>query len=541
MRLFVLSLFGALTCSTAAIACPALNMSQGATTFGMDQLGAPQSVSLTAGGENQLDQCGLGMLGFGQFRSAPDYSFVVSGGAAQDVVLAVTSECDATMLVNTADGQWHFNDDANGNLDPRLVVPAGAALDGQVDVWLGTFNGGECAATLNIAQAGVEMPVAPPMAVEQPSGDALALVTPPPAMPSFPAPVIPTPEAPVQTQTPQPVPVQPVPAPQFVPAPQPVVPPPQPVPAPQAIVPPQPVPVPAPIPVPPPAPVPAAVCPNPNIVGPSLTLTGGQLMSPQAYVAQVGGQHEVSNCAGIDGWGYANEAPSFTLFMSQMNGYTFSAETTTECDPTLIIRDAYGQWYFNDDGPNGLQPRLEIDGNSLNGRVDIWVGAFGNSACQGTITFRTVSAAPAPQPPVTPVGGCPNPGMQGIPVQTTGQALYSPTDYALVAGGPTDLSTCGLPVSGWGWFSAQPSYSFFLSGMQEYGRLEIEGESTCDTVMLVRTPNGSWYFDDDSNGNLNPLINLTDTFGLNGRLDVWMGSYNGTTCNASIELETWYN
>lgn len=524
MRLFALSLFGTLACSTAAIACPELNLAQGATTL---DLASPQSVSLTAGGDNRLDQCELGMLGYGQFRSAPDYSFVVGDPAAEDVVLAVTSECDAAMLVNTADGAWHFNDDANGNLDPRLVVPAGAALDGQVDVWLGTFAGGECAATLNIAQSGAELPVAPPtVSAPLPGSEALTLVTPPPAMPA-PAPVVPAPapEAQVQTQTPPPAPV---PAP--MPAPAPI-----PVPAPQAV----PAPVPAPIPVPPP--VPAAICPNPSIIGPSLTLAGAQLLSPQAYVAQVGGQHDISGCAGIDGWGSANEAPSFTLFLSQMDGYLFSAETASDCDPTLILRDAYGQWFFNDDGPNGLQPLLEVDGGSLNGRVDIWVGGFGGSSCQGTITFRTVSAAPPPPPPMNSVAGCPNPGLQGIPVQTTGSALYSPTDYALVAGGTTDLSTCNLPVSGWGWFSAQPTYSFFLSGMQEYGRLEIEGESACDTVMLVRTPNGSWYFDDDSNGNLNPLINLTDTFALNGRMDVWVGSYNGSSCNATIELETWYN
>jgi len=381
MRLFALSLFGTLACSTAAIACPELNLAQGATTL---DLASPQSVSLTAGGDNRLDQCELGMLGYGQFRSAPDYSFVVGDPAAEDVVLAVTSECDAAMLVNTADGAWHFNDDANGNLDPRLVVPAGAALDGQVDVWLGTFAGGECAATLNIAQSGAELPVAPPtVSAPLPGSEALTLVTPPPAMPA-PAPVVPAPapEAQVQTQTPPPAPV---PAP--MPAPAPI-----PVPAPQAV----PAPVPAPIPVPPP--VPAAICPNPSIIGPSLTLAGAQLLSPQAYVAQVGGQHDISGCAGIDGWGSANEAPSFTLFLSQMDGYLFSAETASDCDPTLILRDAYGQWFFNDDGPNGLQPLLEVDGGSLNGRVDIWVGGFGGSSCQGTITFRTVSPRPAGHP-----------------------------------------------------------------------------------------------------------------------------------------------
>jgi hypothetical protein len=491
MRLFSITLFGALVCSTAAVACPALNMSQGATTYETSQLASPVAVGLAAGGENRLEQCGLGALGFGQFRSVPDHSFMLAGASGPDVTLAVTSGCDAAMLVNTADGQWHFNDDGNGNLDPRLTIPAGAPLDGQVDVWIGTFAGGGCEATLNITHDAAALPMS------QPGGGGGA--------------------APV---APEPLPAQP-PAPQGETA--------------QA---PQPAPVPAPV----PAPLPTATCPNPEMVGPSLNVTGQELMSPQAYVAQVGAGHEVEGCPGIEGWGYADEAPSFTLYMSRMNGMRFTAEMVSDCDPTMILRDATGQWHFNDDGPNALQPQLQVGGAALNGRVDIWVGSFGGSTCEGTIVFRTAAtAAPATPPAGGGAAGCPDPSLQGAVVNTTGSSLYSPTDYTLTAGGGQDLSACGLPVSARGFVSAAPAYSFFLSGMADYGRLEIEGESNCDTVMLVRTPDGQWHFDDDSNGNLDPLINVTNTGMLDGRVDVWVGTYGGGTCPATIEMETWRN
>ncbi|WP_284266327.1 hypothetical protein, partial [Roseicyclus amphidinii] len=175
MRLFCLSLFGALACSSAAMACPGLNMSSGAVTYDAGQLATAQSVSLTAGGENRLEQCGLGNLGYGQFRSVPDHSFVVAGSVPAGLTLAVNSDCDAAMLVNTADGLWHFNDDGNGSLDPRIDIPAGAALNGQVDVWVGTFAGGDCAATLQLAQQGAPLPMAPPS-----GGGGLAGVSPPP-------------------------------------------------------------------------------------------------------------------------------------------------------------------------------------------------------------------------------------------------------------------------------------------------------------------------------------------------------------------------
>ncbi|BDW84976.1 hypothetical protein [Roseicyclus marinus] len=502
MRLLVFTLLAGLAGTTAAVACPAMNMSQGATNLGAGQLASPMNVMLSAGGENRLDQCGLGMLGFGQFRSAPDYSFVVEAGFPQDVVLAVTSDCDAAMLVNTADGQWHFNDDANGNLDPRLTIPAGAALEGQVDVWLGTFAGGDCAASLTLAQADAAPPVSAPSTGPAPGAN--VATTMPPPLPGTPAPIVPQPQMPQTVQTPQPVPV----------------------------------PVPVPAPAPAPMPVPVAICPNPNMVGPSLTLVGAQLLQPQAYMATVGGPHDLSGCPGIDAWGSATEAPSFTLYLSQMAGFQLTTDIASDCDPTLLMRDAFGQWHFNDD-TNGLQPQLVVDGASLNGKVDIWVGGFGSSACQGTITFRTASTMP--QGGGMMMGGCPNPSMQGVPVSTTGSALYSPTDYFTTASGSQQLSACGLPVFSTGYFNAQPNFSFFLSGMQEYGRLEIEGEASCDTVLLVRTPDGQWFLDDDSNGNLNPRLDLTNMFMLNGRVDVWVGSYSGTSCPATIELETWHS
>lgn len=505
MRVVALGLIGVLSAGTAAWACPDVGLSAEAVGYDGTALAQVQTRALTAGGAHALQGCDMAALGFGRFGAAPDHSFVVSDQTTDDVVLAVTSDCDASLLVHGADGRWRFNDDGNGNLDPRLTLAAGAALNGTVDVWVGSLNDDGCPATLQIAQAAVAAPITPfsrgPIsAVPLGAVDPSAL-------------------QPVQAQAPMPAPL-PMPAP--MPAPIPV-------------------PVPVPIPAPVPAPVPAAICPNPNLVGPSLTVTGPQLVAPQAYVAQIGGNHSIDGCPGITGYGMAYEAPSFTLYMSQMDGYQFTAETTSDCDPTMIMRDAYGQWHFNDDGPNGVQPQIVLNGAQLNGRVDIWVGSFSGAACQGTVVFRS-AVGMAPSAPAMGMQGCPNPGLQGVPVTTTGANLFTPTDFYVAAGGTQDVSQCGLPTFASGFFAAQPNLTFFLSGMQDYARLEIQGQSACDTVLLVRTPDGSWYFDDDSNGNMDPMLDLYNTGMLNGRLDIWMGTYDGNgNCQATVEMETWAN
>jgi hypothetical protein len=127
----------------------------------------------------------------------------------------------------------------------------------------------------------------------------------------------------------------------------------------------------------------------------------------------------------------------------------------------------------------------------------------------------------------------------GQQVVTTGSELYSPDTFRTTAGGTAELFDCN--VGGYGTTSEQPAFSLFLTGMESYGRLEIEATSACDTTLLARTPDGRWHFDDDGNGNLQPLLNLTPGAALNGRVDVWVGALGGETCPAEVEFETWNN
>lgn len=122
----------------------------------------------------------------------------------------------------------------------------------------------------------------------------------------------------------------------------------------------------------------------------------------------------------------------------------------------------------------------------------------------------------------------------------TGQYLYTPRSYGVVAGGNQYLRNCGFNHTGY--VISQPDFSFYTSGMAPYGRLEIEVSSAaCDTVLLVNSANASWYFDDDSNGNLQPRVNLYGTSNTQGRIDIWVGTYGPNTCSATLEMETWYN
>jgi hypothetical protein len=85
----LVSAFGLMCMGGAAMACPNPALSSGGIPVSAsDQI---QSFQVMAGGENTLEACGLAALGTGQFRSAPDFSFDVSGMQGREMDLSWTA------------------------------------------------------------------------------------------------------------------------------------------------------------------------------------------------------------------------------------------------------------------------------------------------------------------------------------------------------------------------------------------------------------------------------------------------------------------
>ena len=55
----------------------------------------------------------------------------------------------------------------------------------------------------------------------------------------------------------------------------------------------------------------------------------------------------------------------------------------------------------------------------------------------------------------------------------------------------------------------------------------------------VNAADGVWFFDNDTNGRGNPILNLTGQAAIEGRIDVWVGSASEDTCTATLEVESW--
>ncbi len=148
MRYLAIALFGLFATTGAALACPDYSQTGATYNYTGDQLYSPQSFSVVAGGQNQLRNCNMNYPGYA--TSAPDFSFYLSGMDPYYLVADVVSSCDSLLLVNTANATWLFDDDSSEGLQPRLEVRGAQNLNGRVDVWVGTYNGSYCDATLNM-------------------------------------------------------------------------------------------------------------------------------------------------------------------------------------------------------------------------------------------------------------------------------------------------------------------------------------------------------------------------------------------------------
>ncbi len=136
----------------AAAACPDFNQSGPGANLSASQMRGGVSYQVQAGGNSLVWNCpnvtpGTDR-GAGYFTSRPDITFQLSGMGGSRLAVSVVSQCDAALLINTASASWYYDDDDNGNYDPKITLTRPA--DGYLDVWVGTYDGDVCDAILTL-------------------------------------------------------------------------------------------------------------------------------------------------------------------------------------------------------------------------------------------------------------------------------------------------------------------------------------------------------------------------------------------------------
>ncbi|AHM04719.1 hypothetical protein roselon_02392 [Roseibacterium elongatum DSM 19469] len=116
----------------------------------------------------------------------------------------------------------------------------------------------------------------------------------------------------------------------------------------------------------------------------------------------------------------------------------------------------------------------------------------------------------------------------------TGAELWQARSYTVSAGGAFHLQGCGFPDAGH--VARRPTLEFWLRDMAAYSRVSFRAAGSCDTVLLLHDPAGGWWFDDDGADGLNARLTLWTP--PEGIYDIWVGTYDGRTCAATLTVES---
>jgi len=132
---------------------------------------------------------------------------------------------------------------------------------------------------------------------------------------------------------------------------------------------------------------------------------------------------------------------------------------------------------------------------------------------------------------------CPEVSQGGTEIRYTAAEIYQAKSFDVVAGGSQNLSKCNFPGLGTrtGYVATAPDFELYYSRTGGYA-LEIRIISECDSVLLINTANGNWYYDDDDAGAGDAKIRLGSPS--EGWYDIWIGTYNASSCDARMILES---
>lgn len=114
-----------------------------------------------------------------------------------------------------------------------------------------------------------------------------------------------------------------------------------------------------------------------------------------------------------------------------------------------------------------------------------------------------------------------NSGASGEYGQVRLNTGFTPDPYnaTVSAGGAYDASQISSDCRGY--INTRPTFSLrYRAGTLP---LYIASVADADTTIVVRAPNGSWSCDDDSAGNLNPVVSWTNP--QSGRYQIWVGRF----------------
>lgn len=260
----------------------------------------------------------------------------------------------------------------------------------------------------------------------------------------------------------------------------------------------------------------------------SVSLDAGFVPDPYNVGVMAGGATDVYEAVGEMCRGFADSAPDFDLTY-EAGGFDLYLSATSESDATLIVNAPDGSWICDDDSAGELNPGIVFD-DPMSGRYDIWVGTYGEyDAGPATLHISELGFGGGFLPE-TPLDFSLPANYETLSLE--GGFVPDPYLIDLMAGGDVEAeSAADQSCRGFVTVSPDVELTFEPGGLDLY----ISAVSERDTTLVINGPDGSWYCNDDSAGNLNPGVHFPDPQA--GVYDIWVGTYSdGPAADAVLAI-----
>lgn len=255
-----------------------------------------------------------------------------------------------------------------------------------------------------------------------------------------------------------------------------------------------------------------------------IRLQNGFTPDPHTVNIQAGGNRDASTIKAAGCIGQIGNNPDYVVRYSA-GSLPLYIRADSASDTSLVVRAPNGSWSCDDDSAGELNPEIAFN-NPASGTYHVWVGSLNNSVVPASLQISELSGSN---------GSSEQPDLAA---EATFEEIIlrsgftpDPRTIDMVAGGNIQAGNIASQCAGY--IARVPDVELTYRDNGNYP-LVFTFNSSADTTLVINGPDGNWYCDDDSDGNLNPRVTFSSPQG--GIYDIFVGTFDGEMANGTLSI-----
>ena len=252
-------------------------------------------------------------------------------------------------------------------------------------------------------------------------------------------------------------------------------------------------------------------------------LQNGFTPDPHTVNVQAGGNRDASSIKAAGCIGHIGSNPDYVVRYSA-GSLPLYIRASSSSDTSLVVRAPNGNWSCDDDSGGDLDPQIVFNSPD-SGAYHIWVGSLNDAVVSAQLQISELAGASYSDQP-------------DLAAEATFEEIIlrsgftpDPRTISMVAGGSLEAGNLGSNCVGK--IARVPDVELTYRDNGNFP-LVFTFNSSADTTLVINAPDGNWYCDDDSDGNLDPRVTFNSPQG--GVYDIFVGTIDGEMASGTLSI-----